>query len=56
LVTLKNNFELLHPSERWSGTAIVAADRDTSFRALKNVLYACHLADYPNVDFVVRAR
>jgi hypothetical protein len=56
LVTLKNNFKLLHPSEKFSGTVIVLADREISFRILKRILYSCRVADYPNVDFIVQQK
>jgi hypothetical protein len=56
LVTLKNNFKLLHPSRPFEGTAIVLADRETPFATLKRVMYTAGIADYPHIDLVVERK
>ena len=56
LVTLKNNFGLLHPSEPFHATVIVAAEEDVGFATLKRILQSCALAGYPDVKLVVNRR
>ena len=56
LVTLKNNFKLLHPSEQFTGTVIVQADRNVDFKVIKKVMYSCGLAGYQNVNFAVQQK
>jgi biopolymer transport protein ExbD len=56
LVTLKNNHKLLHPSEGWSGTVLVRADRELDFRLLKKILYSCQVAGYPQVQLLVQKK
>jgi hypothetical protein len=46
LVTLRNNYRLLHPSEDFNGIAIVAADARTPMPRLFSVLKAILRADY----------
>src|SRR5438445_11410394 len=38
LVTLKNNYRLLHPSENFAGIVIVQADRSVDFKVIKKVM------------------
>jgi biopolymer transport protein ExbD len=56
LVTLKNNYKLLHPSEEFPGTVIIQADRKIDFKVMKKVLYTCAVAGYRNVNFAVDQR
>lgn len=56
LVTLKNNYKLLHPSEEFPGTVIVQADKGVDFKVIKKVLYTCGVAGYKNVNFAVNTR
>lgn len=53
LVTLRNNYRLLHPEEPWRGDVIVQADQSLDFRALKRVLHTCTSAGYANVNLAV---
>jgi biopolymer transport protein ExbD len=54
LVTLKNNYKLLHPSEDFNGIAIIQSDKQVEFRALKRVMYSASVAGYQNVNFAVQ--
>jgi biopolymer transport protein ExbD len=54
LVTLKNNYKLLHPTEQFNGIAIVQADKGVEFKALKKVMYSAATAGYNNVNFAVK--
>ena len=56
LVTLKNNYKLLHPGEEFNGIAIVQADKGVEFKALKKVMYSAATAGYNNVNFAVKTR
>lgn len=56
LVTLKNNFKLLHPSEGFAGSVIVQADRNVDFKVVKKVMYSCGVAGYQNVNFAVNQK
>ena len=56
LVTLKNNFKLLHPSENFNGTVIVQADKNVDFKVVKKVMYSCAVAGYQNVNFAVQQK
>lgn len=56
LVTLKNNFKLLHPSEQFLGNVIVQADRNVDFKVIKKVMYSCAVAGYQNVNFAVQQK
>ena len=44
LVTLKNNYKLLHPGEEFNGIAIVQSDKNVEFKALKKVMYSIAVA------------
>jgi biopolymer transport protein ExbD len=56
LVTLKNNYKLLHPTEEFRGIAIIQADKGVEFKALKKVMYSAATAGYNNVNFAVKLR
>jgi biopolymer transport protein ExbD len=56
LVTLKNNFKLLHPSENFQGMVIVQADKGVDFKVIKKVMYSCAVAGYQNVNFAVQQK
>ena len=56
LVTLKNNYKLLHPSDDFKGTVIVQADRSVDFKVIKKVMYSCAVAGYQNVNFAVQQK
>jgi len=56
LVTLKNNYKLLHPTEEFRGMVIVQADKGVDFKVIKKVLYTCAVAGYTNVNFAVNER
>jgi len=53
LETLKRNWSILHPSEPFSGTVIMQADRNIDFRVVKKVMFSCAQAGYANVSFAV---
>jgi len=55
LVTLKNNYKLLHPSDEWKGIVIVQADKGVDFKVIKKVMYTCAVAGYANVNFAVQS-
>jgi biopolymer transport protein ExbD len=56
LVTLKNNYKLLHPSDEWKGMVIVQADKGVDFKVVKKVMYSCAMAGYQNVNFAVQQK
>jgi biopolymer transport protein ExbD len=56
LVTLKNNYKLLHPSEEFNGIAIIQSDKNVEFKALKKIMYSVSVAGYQNVNFAVTPR
>jgi biopolymer transport protein ExbD len=56
LVTLKNNYKLLHPSDEWKGIVIVQADKGVDFKVIKKVMYSCAIAGYQNVNFAVQEK
>jgi len=56
LVTLKNNYKLLHPTEDFNGIAIIQADKGVEFKALKKVMYSAATAGYNNVNFAVKLK
>lgn len=56
LVTLKNNYKLLHPNEEFKGVAIIQADKSVEFKVLKKVLFSCQVAGYQNVNFAVQPK
>src|SRR3954468_11950866 len=53
LVTLKNNYKLLHPSEDFNGIAIVQSDKNVEFKVLKKIMYSVSVAGYQNLNFAV---
>jgi biopolymer transport protein ExbD len=56
LVTLKNNYKLLHPSDEWKGMVIVQADKGVDFKLIKKIMYSCSIAGYQNVNFAVQQK
>jgi biopolymer transport protein ExbD len=56
LVTLKNNYKLLHPTEDFKGTVIVQCDKSVDFKVIKKVMYSCAVAGYNNVNFAVNQK
>jgi len=56
LVTLKNNFKLLHPGEHFHGTVNIAAEENVGFATLKRILLTCEIAGYSDVKLTVRQR
>lgn len=56
LVTLKNNFKLLHPSDPFTGMVNVQADKAVDFKVIKKVMYTCGQAGYQNVNFAVQQK
>ena len=53
LVTLKNNYKLLHPGEEFNGIAIIQSDKNVEFKMLKKIMYSCAVAGYQNVNFAI---
>src|ERR1700747_1508709 len=53
LVTMKNNYKLLHTGEEFPEIAIVQSDKNVEFKALKKVMYSIAVAGYQNVNFAV---
>jgi len=53
LVTLKNNYKLLHPGEDFNGIAIVQSDKSVEFKMLKKIMYSIAVAGYQNINFAV---
>ncbi len=56
LVTLKNNYKLLHPSDDFKGMVIVQADKNVDFKVIKKVMYSCSMAGYSNVNFAIQQK
>jgi biopolymer transport protein ExbD len=59
LVTLKNNFQLLHPAgsaDPFKGMVIVQADKNVDFKVIKKVMYSCSMAGYTNVNFAIQQK
>jgi biopolymer transport protein ExbD len=56
LVTMKNNYKLLHPTQDFNGLVIVQSDKGVEFRALKKVMYSAATAGYNNVNFAVKSK
>lgn len=55
LVTLKNNFRLLHPNnDAFLGMVNLQIDRRVDFQLVKRVMYTCRLAGYDNLNFAVQ--
>src|SRR5436190_11581280 len=46
LVTLKNNYKLLHPTQDFNGVCIIQSDKAVEFRARKKVMYSAATAGY----------
>jgi biopolymer transport protein ExbD len=53
LVTLKNNYKLLHPGEDFNGIAIIQSDKGVEFKVIKKIMYSASVAGYQNVNFAV---
>jgi biopolymer transport protein ExbD len=53
LVTLKNNYKLLHPNEEFNGLCIIQADKGVEFKALRKIMFTAQVAGYNNVNFAV---
>jgi biopolymer transport protein ExbD len=56
LVTAKNNYKLLHPSEDFKGVCIIQADKAVEFKMLRKVMFSAAAAGYQNVNFAVRPK
>jgi biopolymer transport protein ExbD len=56
LVTLKNNYKLLHPNQDFNGVAIIQSDKGVEFKILKKVMYSAATAGYNNVNFAVKSK
>jgi biopolymer transport protein ExbD len=56
LVTLKNNYKLLHPTEEFNGIAIINSDKNVEFKALRKVMFSAQVAGYNNVNFAVQQK
>jgi biopolymer transport protein ExbD len=56
LVTIKNNWKLLHPNEQFTGTVIVQSDKNVDFKIVKKVMFSCAVAGYGNVNFAVKPK
>jgi biopolymer transport protein ExbD len=56
LVTLKNNYKLLHPTEDFNGLAIIQADKNVEFKALRKIMFTAQVAGYNNVNFAVQSK
>jgi biopolymer transport protein ExbD len=56
LVTLKNNYNLTHANlnDKFPGIAIIQADRNIEFKALRKVMFSAQVAGYFNVNFAVQ--
>jgi biopolymer transport protein ExbD len=56
LMTLKNNYKLLHPNQDFNGIAIIQSDKNVEFKALKKVMFSAATAGYNNVNFAVKPK
>jgi biopolymer transport protein ExbD len=56
LVTAKNNYKLLHPSEDFKGVCIIQSDKNVEFKMLRKVMFSAAAAGYQNVNFAVRPK
>jgi biopolymer transport protein ExbD len=56
LVTLKNNYKMIHPNEPFNGVAIVQAHKEVDFKILKKVMYSSAVAGYYNLSFAVQGK
>jgi biopolymer transport protein ExbD len=56
LVTAKNNYKLLHPTEEFKGVCIIQSDKNVEFKMLRKVMFSAATAGYQNVNFAVRPK
>jgi biopolymer transport protein ExbD len=56
LVTAKNNYKLLHPTEDFKGVCIIQSDKAVEFKMLRKVMFSAATAGYQNVNFAVRPK
>ena len=56
LVTAKNNYKLLHPTEDFKGVCIIQSDKTVEFKMLRKVMFSAAAAGYQNVNFAVRPK
>jgi biopolymer transport protein ExbD len=56
LVTLKNNYKLLHPGEDFNGICIIQSDKNVEFKMLRRIMYSAAVAGYQNVNFAVQPK
>jgi biopolymer transport protein ExbD len=56
LVTAKNNYKLLHPTEDFKGVCIIQSDKSVEFKMLRKVMFSAATAGYQNVNFAVRPK
>ncbi len=56
LVTAKNNYKLLHPTEEFKGVCIIQSDKNVEFKMLRKVMFSAAAAGYQNVNFAVRPK
>src|SRR3954469_8658326 len=56
LVTLKNNYKLLHPGEDFNGICIIQSDKAVEFKMLRRIMYSAAVAGYQNVNFAVQPK
>ena len=56
LVTAKNNYKLLHPTEDFKGVCIIQSDKSVEFKMLRKVMFSAAAAGYQNVNFAVRPK
>jgi len=56
LVTAKNNYKLLHPTEDFKGVCIIQSDKNVEFKMLRKVMFSAATAGYQNVNFAVRPK
>ena len=56
LVTAKNNYKLLHPTEDFKGVCVIMSDKGVEFKMLRKVMFSAATAGYQNVNFAVRPK
>ena len=56
LVTQKNNYKLMHPTEEFKGVCIIQSDKAVEFKMLRKVMFSAAAAGYQNVNFAVRPK
>jgi biopolymer transport protein ExbD len=56
LVTMKNNYNITHANlnDKFPGIAIIQADRNVEFKALRKIMFSAQVAGYFNVNFAVQ--